>query len=1135
MIEARHLMKVYRPRRGVPVAALNDVSVKLPDTGMIFILGKSGSGKSTLLNVLGGLDRYDSGEIVIKGKSSADFRQRDYDSYRNTYIGFIFQEYNILDEFSIGANVALAIELQNRRATAEEVDKILAEVDLAGMANRRPNELSGGQKQRVAIARALVKNPEIIMADEPTGALDSKTGRQVFDTLRKLAEEKLVVIVSHDRDFAEQYADRIIELADGKIISDVEIDPEDRTAKLEEAKQGLVYEEDNIGVPEGYQLTEEDRLAINAYLRSLAEGHTGTIRVHRPKKSYHPTDESRIVTKEDNRFRLIKSRLPWKNAFKIGTSSLKYKKVRLVFTIFLSVIAFTLFGLADTVASYDHARTCARSMIDSQIDYMTFQKAIKRDYGMGDVSWNTYGVKLSDDDIRTISENTGLRLAKVYAPDNGSSDLSFRAALADNEDKSVRTTDATMFYGLTEMTRAELDQYGYTLEGEMPARENEIAVSRYVYESFARFGIRNGTETIEIRTPADLCGKTVTVGSTAYKIVGVFDTGFDVSEYSDLNKTEQELSHLTNADMILLMVKKGQFETSQQYSLNGIAIVAPGTIAEMAAGTSAFVPVYQLGMWFYYGNYGNNEFYEQMSDVRVAPLSRISPNRVTYMVAGKTELGKHDMLVSDLFIRNRLQSKYSMSNIFRDDYETLQNIRISKPDVMVDGSVLSSGFECMASDLAWNTQSLRDHAYAVYAAAHPEEARSYYRDVLLMSYPEEQVDEQLGNMTEYDLACNYYWYLGSSGYASNPYGTSGLRLACTAFDEALVETGYQTALQKAYFTGDRLYEINEKAGADSSRFICEYSSLTETAILLRICAYSLPEADLARFAAAEGYESYPVRDQREQYVLYLNDHYGNENNPYGVAPATFAREYLWQLAQEAEIDLNPHIRNEYDADAQLQIVGIVDAGSSDYGGYAVLSDALYGELAPGADGIYSFAMGQASGSESEMYDICRYAYSDNGTYRFQLVNAVTYQLDAVNSVLGVLSRVFLYVGIAFALFASLMFSNFIATSISYKKRDIGILRAIGSRAQDVFRIFFAEAFVIASINAVLSIIGTGALTLVINTALRQGTGILVTLLTFGVRQMVLVFAVCVLVAAIASFLPVKKIASKKPIDAIRSI
>ncbi|HCC04097.1 MAG TPA: ABC transporter permease, partial [Clostridiales bacterium] len=189
-----------------------------PETGMVFILGKSGSGKSTLLNVIGGLDKYDKGEIIINGKSTNQFKEKDYDAFRNTYMGFIFQEFNLIEDYSVEQNIKLALELQKKEATDDEIERILKKVELTEVSKRKINELSGGQKQRIAIARAVIKNPEIILADEPTGNLDSQTGEQIWKILKDLSKEKLVIVVSHDKESANIYADRIIEIQDGNII-----------------------------------------------------------------------------------------------------------------------------------------------------------------------------------------------------------------------------------------------------------------------------------------------------------------------------------------------------------------------------------------------------------------------------------------------------------------------------------------------------------------------------------------------------------------------------------------------------------------------------------------------------------------------------------------------------------------------------------------------------------------------------------------------------------------------------------------------------------------------------------------------------------------------------------------------------
>ena len=219
MITLNNISKTYKSKSKIVTKALDNVSFSLPSKGLYFILGKSGSGKSTLLNIIGGLDKYDDGEIIIDGKNTKKFRNKDYDYYRNTYIGFIFQEFNLLEDYNVYDNIILSKKLQKSKVTTREVDSLLEIVGLNGLGKRRINELSGGQKQRVAIARSLIKNPQIILADEPTGSLDLETGKQIFELLKSISKEKLVIVVSHDRESANNYADGIIEIQDGKVIA----------------------------------------------------------------------------------------------------------------------------------------------------------------------------------------------------------------------------------------------------------------------------------------------------------------------------------------------------------------------------------------------------------------------------------------------------------------------------------------------------------------------------------------------------------------------------------------------------------------------------------------------------------------------------------------------------------------------------------------------------------------------------------------------------------------------------------------------------------------------------------------------------------------------------------------------------
>ena len=218
------------------VHALKGVSVEFRKSEFVSILGQSGCGKTTLLNIIGGLDRYTSGELYIGGRATSDFRDRDWDNYRNHSVGFIFQSYNLIPHQSVLSNVELALTLtgvpraERRRRAAEALEK----VGLADQINKKPNEMSGGQMQRVAIARALVNDPEILLADEPTGALDSETSVQIMELLKEISKDRLVIMVTHNPELAKQYSTRIIRLLDGNITDDTmpySGDEEEKTEK----------------------------------------------------------------------------------------------------------------------------------------------------------------------------------------------------------------------------------------------------------------------------------------------------------------------------------------------------------------------------------------------------------------------------------------------------------------------------------------------------------------------------------------------------------------------------------------------------------------------------------------------------------------------------------------------------------------------------------------------------------------------------------------------------------------------------------------------------------------------------------------------------------------------------------------
>ncbi|MCL2539926.1 MAG: ABC transporter ATP-binding protein/permease [Firmicutes bacterium] len=477
MIEFINLHKSYVSKTGRNVDALKGVSFSLPETGLVFIVGKSGSGKSTLLNMLGLLDSYDSGELKVNGKSTKDFSANERDAYRALNIGFVFQEFHIIEKYTIGQNLSLALEIGQQEAAAAQIAAALDKVGLAGFENRYARGVSGGQKQRVAIARALIKNPKIILADEPTGNLDSVTSKEIFNLLQQLSKTNLVIVISHDLDSAHTYADRIIELSDGKISAAYHGDGTNETVKLSVDKVNK---------------KELDKL-LNAGKKVVLVKNT------KPKPAALRPAAAAPINLD------TKVKLPFKSSFKLSLMSMRAKWVRVLFTICLSMFAIAFFGFADMVAQFNVNNVMQQEIERSGLPFVPLAMMETKEEGF-----------VPSQERRIIEPEHLDEFKKLNLPHAVKYQLPFNGA---NPNHVFQPTLipyynflGTVVQGVVETDSPEA--LGLTLSaGRWPANFNEVVITNFMFERYLRYGIEliiDGTTSIErlygVVTPAGTPG-----------------------------------------------------------------------------------------------------------------------------------------------------------------------------------------------------------------------------------------------------------------------------------------------------------------------------------------------------------------------------------------------------------------------------------------------------------------------------------------------------------------------------------------------------------------------------------------------------------------------------------------------------
>ena len=442
---------LHKTYKSGDVHAVNGISLFLPDKGMIFILGKSGCGKSTLLNILSGLDGFDSGDVIFEGKSLKAMSPAELDNYRNHCCGFVFQEYNLIPELNVFDNIALAKELQGKKDVKASVLNALKNVGLEGYERRKVTELSGGQKQRVALARSIVKDPKIIFADEPSGALDEATGKEIFGLLKELSKEKLVIVVSHDRASANTYGDRIIELSDGKVTSDTAAE---------------------------YKSVEEVPIA--------------------------PNEKSKR-----------RARLPIKTALKIGCSSFRFHPFRLIATVLLAVFSFTCFGVTFLYLTCDGSKEFADAIYSSGAEYISLNKRTYCDSYKFDYLTQKYiktrrpeRAQFEHSDMEMLQSffDKELMIVVTELESSISHDYNY-IKFTDEEYAEINDKVEHLCFntsGLVSLTKKQCDSLGYKVVGRLPVAENEIAINECVYNRYKYLFEKLGDP---ITDPNDLLGK----------------------------------------------------------------------------------------------------------------------------------------------------------------------------------------------------------------------------------------------------------------------------------------------------------------------------------------------------------------------------------------------------------------------------------------------------------------------------------------------------------------------------------------------------------------------------------------------------------------------------------------------------
>lgn len=950
MIEIKNLTKIYVSKLKESVTALNNISLTLPSKGLVFLLGESGAGKSTMLNLLGGIERADGGEIYVDGLNIVESSDIDLDRYRNTDVGFIFQDFNLLSNFNVAENVRLAQDLQSKEECGSKVDDALTAVKMSEYANRKINELSGGQKQRIAIARAIVKKPKIVLADEPTGALDAKTGRTILELLKEISKDSLVLVVSHDEVFANSYADRIIRIEDGKVIEDK---------------------------------TMGERAEIIAQVSQVE-----SLSNSKSKKKYS---------------------LSSKTVVKMAAYSLGSKKIRLAITLLLCIVCFAVFGVADTLASWNCENTTYDAIMTSSDKYL--------------VNWASWGGQLNNNDFTKLYGDSGftLSISEYYLP-----------IKAEKKSYGCYNRYADGFAEIDDKTMQELDATLYA--GRYPQEQGEIAISYHIYRGFKAGAYKTNEVYLDgsMIEPTDkengILGKCVTIMGFKFTIVGIIDTGYDYEKNAKIDPLSDNFEkNINDSDDIT-------------YNGHSILFLSKGGIEYI--NSLMQTSEYPYGAPSYSGYSFENEI-----------LNELAASGRIYYTSDLETFQKSNTKILWLEEKNTLADNEAI--ISYNHIDTLLGSITYIPGMSgsIGQGINLTYVKLTSNKLAVTTEKFTKIDYKFFKAYTNAEIYKYAIQNATLYQDDENVKKIVDKYADSNLEMAVAYFISSigissdiqTGYLNNPYGKSGL--------EIIAETN--VGLLNQYNIANQFDEITIRLSNGKGQLDA------------KIVGVYIP-SEATGISIQERYGSYLIEEKSRALI-----------NPtaYQIDKANLESKHL-----EASAEL---IR-----------------------------------IAP-------------ENQQRIKNGISQYIAHNNENWSLFTNSKVLQQASYMKGTMDILKKIFYYVSLGIGIFAAIMLGNYLINSIMARKKEIGILRAIGATSRDIFHICLFEGMILFVIIFSVATILSGVAGAVINSMIKSDLDIMFPISVFGIRQVALIFAVSLAVTLVVSLIGSYVVSKRKPIDVIR--